>query len=83
MRQYVIFYKRGSGTEFARLNPKDHGNLIDHEEVREAITLIRQRPFLEGVCVRLDDELFNIMSSTQEALAPNAFQFDPIELGPA
>ncbi len=75
MRQYVILYKQGAGKEFARLNPKDHGPLIDHEEVREAIELMRQRPFLEGVCVRLDDELFNIMSFAQEAIAPNAFQF--------
>ena len=75
MRQYVILYRRGAGKEFARLNPKDHANLVDHEEVREAIELMRQRPFLEGMCVRLNDELFNIMSFTQEAIAPNAFQF--------
>jgi hypothetical protein len=75
MRQYVILYKRGSGKEFARLNPADHANLIDREEVREAIELMRLRPFLEATCVRLDDELFNIVSFTQPAIAPNAFQF--------
>lgn len=75
MRQYVILYKRGAGKEFTRLNPNDHANLIDHEEVREAIELMRQRPFLEGACVRLGDELFNIVSFTQKAIAPNAFQF--------
>ena len=75
MRQYVILYKRGTGREFARLNPTDHGHLIDHDEVREAIELMRQRSLLEAVCVRLKDELFNIMSFTQEAIAPNAFQF--------
>jgi len=77
MRQYVILYKRGTGTDFACLNPTDHAKLIEHEEVREAIELMRQRPFLEGTCVRLADELFNIMSSTQETTAPNAFVVDP------
>ncbi len=75
MRQYIILYKRGAGGDFARLNPKDHANLVDHKEIQEAVELMRQRSFLEGFCVRLDDELFNIMSFTQEAIAPNAFQF--------
>ena len=75
MRQYVIFYKRGVGREFVRLNPQDHANLVNRGEVREAVELMRQRPYLEATCVRLDDELFNLMSFTQEAVAPNAFQF--------
>lgn len=76
MRQYVILYRRGSGTEFTRLNSTDHRNLINHNEIREVVEIIRQRPFLEGACVRLDDELFNIMSFTQPAIAPDAFQFE-------
>ena len=76
MRQYVILYKRGTGKEFARLNLNDHAKLIDHDEVREAVELMRKRPFLEGTCVRLEDELFNIMSFTQDAIAPNAFAFE-------
>ncbi len=80
MRQYLILYKRGAGSDFARLNPTDHAKLIDHEEIREAIELMRQRPFLEGTCVRLEDELFNIMSFTRETLAPNAFAFEPSHL---
>ena len=79
MRQYAILYKRGTGKEFVRLNPLDHAKLIDRGEVREAIKLMRQRPFLEATCVRLNDELFNIMSFTQEAVAHNAFPFEEIE----
>jgi len=77
MRQYVILYKRGVGKEFTHLNATDHAKLIDHEEIREVVELMRQRPFLEGTCVRLEDELFNIMSFVQEAVAPDAFIFDP------
>ena len=76
MRQYAILYKRGAGGEFVRLNPTDNARLIDHDQVREAIELMRQRPFLEATCVRLEDELFNIVSFTQEAVAPNAFLFE-------
>ena len=75
MRQYAILYKRGTGREFARLNPNDHAKLIDHQELRDAIDVMHDRPFIEGVCVRLEDELFNIVSFDQEAIAPNAFTF--------
>ena len=79
MRQYVILYKRGAGKDSARLNLSDHAKLIDRDEIREAIELMRQRPFLEGTCVRLQDELFNIISFAQEAVAPDAFTFEPTD----
>jgi len=79
VRQYVILYKRGAGEGFASLNPIDHAKLIDHDEIREAVELMRQRPYLEGLCVRLGDELFNIMSFTREAVAANAFAFEPTD----
>ena len=47
MRQYAIFYKRGGG-QFSRLNQADHAKLIDHEEIREAVELLRQRPYFEA-----------------------------------
>jgi hypothetical protein len=79
MRQYAIFYKRGVGGEFGRLTPNENPKLIDHEEVRDAIEVMRQKPFIERACVRLVDELFDIVSFNQEALAPQAFVFDPPE----
>ena len=74
MRQYAIFYKRAGG-QFSRLNQADHAKLIDHEEIREAVELLRQRPYFEGLAIRLDDELFNVVTFTQEAMAPNSFLF--------
>jgi len=75
MRQYAIFYKRGTGGEFSRLNQNDHAKLIGHEEIQEAVEVMRQKPFIERTCVRLIDELFDIVSFNQEAIAPNAFVF--------
>ena len=75
MRQYAMFYKRGTG-EFSRVNQADHAKLIDHDEVREAVEVLRDKPYFEAMCVRLDDELFNIVTFTQEAIAPNAFVFE-------
>ena len=31
---------------------------------------MKNHPFIEAICVRLDDELFNVISFTQDALAP-------------
>ena len=75
MRQYAIFYKRGTGGEFGRLKPNENPKLIDHEEISTAVEAMRQQPCVEGLMLRLDDEVFNIVSFTQEAIAPNAFQF--------
>ncbi len=76
MHQYVIYYKRGMGKDFAPLNGTDHASLIDHQEIRDAVEHMRINPWVEGMCLRLDDELFNIMSFTQEARAPHSFVFD-------
>ena len=75
MRQYIILYKRGQAKEFGRLKPIEHKGLYDRKEVREAIDKIREQPAFEAICVRLGDELFNIVSFEQEAAAPDAFEF--------
>jgi hypothetical protein len=43
--------------------------------VNLAVDLMRDNPFIEGICVRLEDELFNITSLTRPALLPDAFLF--------
>ncbi len=75
MRQYSIFYKRGSGN-FSRLNGNDHARLIDRQEIQDAVEHMRINPSVEGMCIRHDDELFNVMSFDQEAKAPDAFVFE-------
>jgi hypothetical protein len=75
MRQYFIFYKRGEGA-FSRLNPRDYRPLIDKEEVNLAIDVMGANPAIEGICVRIEDELFNITSTDREELLPDAFLFN-------
>jgi hypothetical protein len=74
MRQYFIFYKRDKG-EFARLNPRDYRPLIDRPEINLAIDVMRDNPTIEGVCVRLGDELFNLTSTDRPELLADAFLF--------
>ncbi len=79
MRQYVIFYKRGVGGEFSQLNKNDHANLVDRQEVRDAVDHMRAHSCVAGICLQMDDETYNIMSFSQEAHAPDAFIFEDIE----
>lgn len=76
MRQYKLFYKRLGAEKFTPLEPGAHKAIYDREEVNAAIALIKERSFLEGAVVRIADELFNVIAFTQDALAPNAFEFE-------
>jgi hypothetical protein len=75
MRQLRILYKRGQG-QFRPLDEFVHSNLYGRKEIYDAAKLMRQRPWLEGAAVRLDDELFNLVTFDQEALAPHSFLLD-------
>lgn len=82
MRQYRIFYKRGKAPNFTAIQPAGglHDNLIDHQEIRDAVEHMRLNPAVEGMSLRLlDNEIFNIIAFNQEAEAPNAFKFAPVE----
>ncbi len=76
MQQYFIFYKRGVGKEFVRLNDRDHLPLIDHQEIRDAARHMQENPWIEGMCLRLEDEVFNIIACQQEARAPDSLLFE-------
>lgn len=75
MRQYQVFYKRLGSDKFAPLIPNVHATLYGNQQVKEAIVLMRDRPHIEGLSVRIADEQFNIIASDQEELAPNGFEF--------
>jgi hypothetical protein len=76
MRQYKLFYKRlGSGKDFVALEPGVHRAVYDQPEINAAIEIIRTTPHIEGIVVRLGEDLMNIIAFVQEALAPQAFEF--------
>jgi hypothetical protein len=75
MRKYVIFYRRGLGV-WGRLTPISHMRLYDKPEINTAVAFLRDNPSIEGIIVRLADELFNIMVCS-EPKTPNTFEFNP------
>ena len=74
MRRYVILYRRGKG-DWGRVTPGVHAGIYDKPEVNTAIAFLRINPSAEGVIVRLQDELFNIMVC-HEPKTVNAFEFE-------
>ena len=74
-RQYRIYYKRAGSTKFATLEPHTSAPLYDKPEVTAATEVVRNNPAFEAICVRIGDELFNIITFAQEAIAPQAFVF--------
>lgn len=77
MRQYFIYYRRGGpDRKWGKLTPAIHQGLYQREPVQAVVTFIRDNPAVEGVAVRIDDEMFNIIAFTQEAEAPQAFKFE-------
>lgn len=74
-RQYKIFYRRLGSTKFAELEPNTSASLYDRPEVAAAIEHARLTPCVEGIAVRLGDELFNIIAFDRPAVAPKAFVF--------
>ena len=75
MRQYQLFYKRLGSDKFAPLIPNVHANLYGRQEIKEAIILMRDKPHIEGMSIRLGPEQFNIIVSDQEELTPHGIEF--------
>lgn len=73
-RRYVILYRRGTGN-WGRLTPLVHRGMYDKPEINAAIAFVRFFDAVEGVAVRLGDETFNVMVTT-EPKAENAFDFE-------
>lgn len=76
MRQLRILYKRGSAGQFRPLEEFVHHSLYGRKEVYAAADVMRAHDYIEGVALRLDDELFNLVTFEQEAIAPKSFALD-------
>ncbi|MGH7194649.1 MAG: hypothetical protein ACREJM_14115 [Candidatus Saccharimonadales bacterium] len=78
MRQYQIIYQRLGGRP-SKLQPHVHVTLYDRPEIHAAVRHMRVNAHIDGIALLLDGDRFNIMALTQEAEAPNAFQFAEVE----
>lgn len=75
IRQYKLFYKRFGAPNFSQLEPIVHSPLYDKPTVQAAIEHMRMNPYIEGMAIRVEREMFNIMAFEQEAEAPKSFKF--------
>ena len=78
MRQYRILFRR-SGSKpglWVTLRPFENATLYDKPEVNAAIELMRVTPHIVGIAVQIEDEVYNVVSFTQDAEAALAFKFD-------
>jgi hypothetical protein len=62
MRRFIVYYRRGRN-RWRQLQPGVHDYLCDRPEVQRAIRYLRDDPSVEGIAVRLGDDLFNLMAA--------------------
>jgi hypothetical protein len=74
MRQYAIFYRRGTG-KWGRLEPNTHYSLYSRPEVSAAVAFMQAVPSAEGVALRLGDERFNLTAFEPGVEDEQAFTF--------
>jgi hypothetical protein len=77
MRQYRILFRRAGSQPglWVTLRPIVNAALYDKPEVNAAIELMRVTPHIVGVAVQIADEVYNVVSFTQAAEAPESFKF--------
>jgi hypothetical protein len=74
IRQYKILYKRGLH-DWATLEPGVHTALYELPVVAAGVETLRANPAFVGLVVSFEGALFNLVSFTQPAIAPQAFIF--------
>jgi hypothetical protein len=75
IRQYQILFKRGNA-EWVKLEPGVHAGLYDKPEVNAGIQVLAGTPAFKAIVVLVDNDLFNIVTFEQPAIAPKAFIFE-------
>ena len=74
-RRYQILYKQNLENEFGRLEPGVHRILYDKPEVNKAVALMTEFPYLAGIAVLVNGELFNITVCPPNDVRPWTFEF--------
>jgi hypothetical protein len=62
MRRFIVYYRRGRN-RWQQLQPGVHDDLCSRPEVQRAIRYLRDDRSVEGIAVRLGDDLFNLMAA--------------------
>ena len=62
MRRFIIYYRRGRN-RWRQLQPGVHDDLCARPELQQAIRYMRDHLSVEGIAVRLGDDLFNLMAA--------------------
>jgi hypothetical protein len=62
MRRFIVYYRRGRN-RWRQLQPGVHDDLCARPELQRAIRYMRDDPSVEGIAVRLGDDLFNLMAA--------------------
>ena len=75
MRQYRILYCRPD-TDWTQLEPHIHSRVYDRPEINASIEHMRANFHVEGMAVRLETELFNIVASNKEELQAGSFPME-------
>lgn len=81
--QYRVFFKSAtaeSGGKFTPLEPGVHKTVYERVTVKRAVQLIRDNPILEGVVVRDEFGLYNVVTFVATKLDPMAFTLYPPEM---
>ena len=73
-RQDTIFYRRG-GNPWGQLEPHVHEGLYKRPEVAFGVAFMAANPFVEGLCVRLGDDLFMLTALVEGNPNEKAFNF--------
>lgn len=81
--QYRVFFKAAtaeSGGKFTPLEPGVHKTVYERGAVQKAVRIIQDNPILEGVVVRDEFGLYNIVTFVATRLDPMAFVLYPPEM---
>jgi hypothetical protein len=75
MRRFIVYYRR-DGDRWRQLRPGLDDKTCKRAAVQAAIRYMRNNPAVEGVAVRVRNELFNVMAAEPDACHEFTFPED-------
>jgi len=75
MRQYQILYRKPE-TDWVQLEPHIHSRIYDRPEINASIEYMKENCRVEGMAIRLEAELFNLIACDKPKLELNSFPME-------